>query len=92
MKLNRIGLHTFVFCNAPARISTIQLGKDLYETMVLFDDGDELECHHTHTLEDARRTHNEVMHRWNDRIYEGSTARLLGAPNLGQFVTAVVTC
>lgn len=90
--MTRIALHTFVFCNTPTRISTVQIGKDLYETMVMFDDGDEMEVHRTTTREDARRTHNEVMHRWNDRIYEGSTAKLLGAPNYGQFVTAVVTC
>ena len=90
--MNRIALHTFVFCNAPARISTVEIFAGLFETMVMFDDGDELEVHRTTTLEDARRIHNEVMHRWNDRIYEGSTAKLLGAPNYGQFVTAVVTC
>ena len=92
MKLNRIGLHTFWFCNTEAMISTVQPEDDLYETMVMFADGDELECIRTHTLADARKTHNEVMHRWNDRIYEGSTAKLLGVPNLGQFVTPVVTC
>lgn len=92
MKLNRIGLHTFWFCNTKAMISTVQLEANLFETMVMFDDGDELECIRTNTLADAKKTHNEVMHRWNDRIYEGSTAKLLGAPNLGQFVTPVVTC
>ena len=90
--MTHIGLHTFVFCNSHARISTVQMGRDLYETMVMFDDGDELEVRRTSTIEDARRTHNEVMHRWNDRVYEGSTAKLLGAPNYGQFVNAVVTC
>ena len=90
--MTHIALHTFIFCNSPGRISTVQIGKNLYETMVMFDDGDELEVHRTATIEDARRTHNEVMHRLNDRIYEGSTAKLLGAPNYGQFVNAVVTC
>ena len=90
--MTRIALHTFVFCNTPARISTVEICKDLYETMVMFDDGDELEVHRTSNRADACRTHNEVMHRWTDRIYEGSTAKLLGAPNYGQFVTAVVAC
>lgn len=93
MKLNRIGLHTFWFCNAKAMISTVQLEENLFETMVMFaDDCEELECIRTSTLADAKNTHNEVMNRWNDRIYEGSTAKLLGTPNLGQFVTPVVTC
>lgn len=90
--MTRIALHTFTFCNAPARISTVELYTNHFETMVMFDDGDEIEVFETHNLEDARRTHNEVMHRWNDRIYEGSTAKLLGAANYGQFVTAVITC
>lgn len=91
-KPTRIALHTFIFCNAPARISTVQLADNLYETMVMFDDGDELEVIQTETLAEARKTHNEVMHRWNDRLYEGSIAKLLGAANYGQFVTPVVTC
>ena len=90
--MTRIALHTFTFCNAPARISTVQLYADLFETMVMFDDGEEIEVFETSTLEAARKTHNEVMHRWNDRLYEGSTAKLLGAANFGQFVTPVVTC
>lgn len=90
--MTRIALHTFTFCNHPARISTVQLYADLFETMVMFDDGDEIEVFETSTIEDARKTHNEVMHRWNDRLYDGSTAKLLGVANLGQFVTPVVTC
>lgn len=92
MKSNRIALHTFIFCNNRAMISTVQLSAGLYETMVMFDDGDELECIRTTTIQDAKKTHNEVMHRWNDKIYEGSSAKLLGAVNYGQFVTPVVTC
>ena len=92
MKLNRIGLHTFIFCNTRARISTVELWKGHFETMVMFDDGDEIEVFETSTIEEARKTHNEAVHRWNDRIYEGSTAKLLGAVNYGQFVTPVVTC
>lgn len=90
--MTRIALHTFVFCNTPAMISTVQLDKTTFETMVMFDDGDEIESFRTGTVEEARKTHNEVMHRWNDKLYEGSTAKLLGAVNYGQFVTPVVTC
>lgn len=91
---NRIALHTFWFCNHKAMISTVQLEPDLFETMVMYEDGlfDELDCIRTRTIADAKKTHNEVMNRWNDRVYEGSTAKLLGVPNLGQFVTPVVTC
>lgn len=90
--MNRIALHNFVYCNTPAMISTVQLDKTTFETMVMFSDGDELECIRTNTVEEARKTHNKVMHRWNDRLYEGSTSKLLGVANYGQFVTPVVTC
>lgn len=90
--MKQIALHTFHYCNTAARISTVQFSEDSYETMVMFDDGDELECIRTNTAKDARRTHNEVMRRWNDRLYEGSIAKVLGAANLGQFVHPVITC
>jgi L-lactate utilization protein LutB len=90
--MKQIALHTFHYCNTPARVSTVQFSENCYETMVMFDDGDELECIRTYTAEDACKVHNEVMNRWNDRIYEGSTAKLLGALNLGQFMHPVITC
>ena len=90
--MQRIALHTFYFCNAPARVSTVQLGENLFETMVMFDDGEEIEVFRTSSLGEARAKHNETMLRWNDRLYEGSTAKLLGVANVGQFVTPVVTC
>ena len=90
--MKRIGLHKFVFCNTPAIVSTVQISANEFETMVMFEDGEDLECVTTRTVEDARRTHNEIMHKWNDKVYEGSTAKLLGAPNYGQFMTAVVAC
>lgn len=91
MKINRIALHTFVWLDTNSMISTVEFcGK--YETMVMFDDGDEIECYRSDTLEEARAKHNELVHKWNDRLYEGSIAKVLGAMNYGQFVTAVKTC
>lgn len=87
----RIALHTMYLYDTKAMISTVKvLGR--YETMVMFYDGDELECIKSQTLEDAKRTHNELVRKYNDKIYEGSTAKLLGAVNLGQFVHTVVAC
>lgn len=92
MKINRIGLHTMIVYNTPAMISTVQLDANTYETMVMFEDGDELECIRTHSLDDAKRTHNEVMNRWNNRLYESSIAKHIGFPNIGQFVHTVKAC
>lgn len=92
MNIKRIGLHTFHAFNQKIMISTVQLGAALYETMVLFHDGEELECHRTRTLADAKAMHNSVMRRWNDRLYEGSVAKAIGFSNIGQFVHPVVMC
>lgn len=90
--MKRIGLHTCRINNAPARISTIQLCADEFETMVMFDYGEEIECFRTTNIEDARKMHNKVMRRWNDRLYEASIAKVLGFENYGQFVHPVVKC
>lgn len=89
--IERIALHTTYYLNTLVYISTVKMyGK--YETMVMFEDGDELESFTSSTLEEARKTHNDTVNRWNDKIYEGSTAKLLGAPNLGQFVKTHKAC
>ena len=90
--MTRIGLHIFVIHNIPAIISTVEIFPGEFETMVMYEDGDELECIRTNSRKAACKAHNEAVQCWNDRVYEGSTAKLLGAANLGQFVTAVVTC
>jgi hypothetical protein len=92
MTLKRIGLHEFYYCNTKAIISTVQLSDNEFETMAMFEDGDELECVRTHDAKTAAKKHNEIMHKWNDKIYEGSTAKLLGADNYGQFVKTIVAC
>lgn len=92
----RIGLHEAYFCGEKIIISTVELAGGWmgtgFETVVMFLDGETVEEHHTSTLEEAKKMHNEVMRRWNDKLYEGSTAQLLGVANIGQFVKPRVTC
>lgn len=90
--MKKIALHTTVYCNTTTIISTVQLTSDIFETMVLFEDGTELECIRTNTLEDAKKTHNRVMNEWNDKVYNGGIAKLLGVPNVGQFVKTEIAC
>lgn len=92
MIYKRIALHEMVWCRRKAMISTVQISDTHFETMVMYNDGTELESFHTGTLKEARRVHNEAVMRWNDKIYEGSTAKCLGIENLGQFVKTVVAC
>ena len=87
----RIALHTMVIYNTKAMISTVKIFGE-YETMVMFEDGDEIESRTSATFEEARKAHNELVRKYNDKIYEGSTAKLLGAVNLGQFVHTVKAC
>lgn len=87
----RIALHEMVWLNTNAIISTVKLfGR--YETMVMFEDGDEIESYQSETLEEAKKTHNRLVHSWNDKLYEGSTEKLLGALNYGQFVKCIKAC
>ena len=44
--MERIALHTFYIYNEPAMISTVNMF-GTYETMVMMDDGDELESYRT---------------------------------------------
>lgn len=88
----RIGLHTFTIHNTAARVSTVQITENMFETMVMYDDGEEIEVVTTHTLSEAKKTHNEIMNKYNDLIYENSIAKLLGAENYGQFVHTIVAC
>lgn len=93
--MERIALHTFNIYNSPAMISTVKLFGE-YETMVMLDNGDELESYRTKSLEEAKATHNRLVHAYNDRLYDGTIrGRLLkatGQPNIGQMVTCVKAC
>ena len=89
--MKRIALLEMIYLNTKAIISTVKLF-NYYETMVMFEDGDEIESFKTFTEADAKKLHNEVVNKWNDKLYEGSTAKLLGAENLGQFVKTIKSC
>lgn len=92
MTFKKIGLHTFTIYNSPAMISTVQLDEDEFETMVMYSDGVELESVTTSTLADAKKAHNNFVVKYNDMIYHGGIAKLLGAENRGQFVKTVIAC
>lgn len=90
--MKRIALHTARIYNTNAYISTVQLSDHEFETMVLLEDGTDLENITTSSLDEAKRTHNEIMNKWNDKIYEESIDKCLGFANLGQYVKTVVAC
>lgn len=91
--MERIGLHTMRYLQEPARVSTVKLDDGVYETIVMWDDGEEIEPPaRTETLDEARALHNETMRRWNDKLYDGSIDKLLGFGNVWQFVKPIVMC
>ena len=74
-KIARHVLHAF---NSLVIISTVKLAEDLFETIVMFDDGEELDCVHAHTREAACRLHESTVLRWMSTIYDGSIDKCLG--------------
>ena len=90
--MERIALHTMYYYQEKAVISTVKI-YGYYETMVMWvKDGEEIESVRTYSLEEAKKTHNELVNKYNDMIYEGSINKLLGAVNYGQFVKTVKAC
>lgn len=89
--MNRIALHTFTYCNDKAIISTVEIFGE-YETMVMFEDGTEIESFYADSLEEAKANHNNAVKSYNDKAYNGGISKLLGAKNNGQFVKTVIAC
>lgn len=92
MLFRKIGEHKMRYCGAPAMISTVELSETVFETMVMFEDGEEIESFRTNNEFDARKKHNETVQKWNDIIYSGSIERHLGFGNWGQFVKPIKMC
>lgn len=89
----RIGLAKMTMHNKKVMVSTVEISKNQYETIVMYEnDGEEIELIRTKDLETAKQTHNRLMNKYNDIIYEGSINKLLGFDNYGQFVTPIVAC
>lgn len=83
--MKRIAKHTFRIHNTMAMVSTVQIYGE-YETMVMYEDGEELESYINQTYEEATACHNRLVNKYNDRLYESSLKKYFGVPNLGQFV------
>lgn len=74
-KIARHVLHAF---NSQVIISTVKLAEGLFETIVMFDDGEELDCVHAHTREDACTLHENAVLHWTSIIYDGSIDKCIG--------------
>lgn len=72
--------HEFIMNNARTIISTVDMGGDKYETMVLRDDGTELESYINYNKCEALSTHEKLVIKYQDFIYNNSIEKLLGIP------------
>ena len=77
------------YLNEKLIIDTTYLFQSYYETMVMFEDGEEIDSHRFDDFGDAITKHMELVKFWNDKIYNGSTAKLLGVENKGQFMKEI---
>lgn len=92
----RLGLAEIFIEGKKVLISTVKISfADLpeeYETMVLYENGEDIESKHTFSRKDAVNFHNSLVHKYNDLIYKKSLAKSLGFENYGQFVNVKVSC
>ena len=93
--MERIAMHTFYIYNRKAMISTVNM-YGTYDTIVMMDDGDELEMIRTKDLNEAKATHNRLVRKYNDELYEhsirGQLLKAIGEPNIGQMVKCIKAC
>lgn len=89
--MKMIGLHSLKIYKAVYDISTVETPDGLFETLVWHrKSGKELDCKRYANEEEAARGHVEIVRKWQDIAYDSSIDKVLGFPNVGQFVAPVV--
>ena len=89
--MERIALHKFPYLQDPAIISTVKLG-GFYETMVMWEDGEEIEPPvRTRDEAEACVLHLELVEKWREKLFEGSIAKLVGWTDASVLVRAAET-
>lgn len=87
--MDNLALHKFNAFNSECLISTVKIFNE-YETMVLCEDGAELDCCRSASLEAAKEVHASFVKKWNDEVYNSSCDRFLGIVNHGQYVKPII--
>lgn len=65
--MERIKHNTISIDNTKATVSTVKLDNGSYETMVMFADGDEIECFTAPTRAEAEQEHIEIVNKYNSK-------------------------
>lgn len=80
--------HEMEYLAEPAVISTVELCDGLFETMVMWGDGEEIEPPvRTRDEAEAVAAHMELVEKWRGKLFEGSIAKLVGGTDRSGFVT-----
>lgn len=87
--MERIALHRMEYLGEPARVSTVRLGAGVYETLVMWDDGEEIEPPaRTRDEWEALSLHMDAVERWRTRLFQGSIMQLAGGTDASALVVA----
>ena len=90
--MRKVMRHEMEYLAEPAVISTVELCEGLFETMVMWEDGEEIELPvRTRDEAEAVATHMELVERWREKLFEGSIAKLVGGTDRSMFVRAAET-
>lgn len=86
--MRKVMRHEMEYLAEPAVISTVELCEGLFETMVMWEDGEEIEPPaRTRDEAEAVVLHLELVEKWRERLFEGSIAKLVGGTDRSGFVT-----
>lgn len=90
--MRKVMRHRMEYLAEPAVISTVELCEGLFETMVMWEDGDEIEPPvRTRDEVEACVLHLELVERWRERLFEDSIYKYLGGTDKTVLVRAVET-
>lgn len=90
--MRRVALHEMEYLAEPAIISTVELREGLFETIVMWEDGEEIEPPvRTRDEAEAILVHLDAVERWRGKLFEGSIAKLVGGTDASGFVRAAET-
>ena len=86
--MRRVARHEMEYLAEPAVISTVELCEGLFETIVMWEDGEEIEPSvRTRNEAEACVLHMETVERWRGKLFDGSIAKLVGGTDRSVFVT-----
>lgn len=70
MEVKNIQKNKFRWLNTPCIISTVYIPLfNEYQTMVMFEDGEEIDSYTTYSKEEALQLHKTLVEQWKDKLF-----------------------